>query len=74
VQPPVADVVLAAVKKIAGRGGGYVTLAQIQADAGVQARVMVSSRVVDIMAVLEGRGVRMTARHPQPTWLVEEEN
>jgi hypothetical protein len=67
----VADIVMEAVSRIAGEGNGYVTLARVQADAEVQRHVMSPSRVTDIMGELEGYGlVRMTARHPVPTWRV----
>jgi hypothetical protein len=69
----VADIVMRAVARIAGEGNGYVTLAQVQADPGVQKVVMSPSRVADIMGELAGYGlVRLTARHPVPTWKVEE--
>jgi hypothetical protein len=65
-----ADVVMGAVSRIAGEGGS-VTLAQVQADPDVQRVVMSSSRVTDIMGTLEDEHqVRMTARHPVPTWRV----
>lgn len=70
-QQRIADVVMTACRRIAGEGNGCVTLAQVQADPGVQAVVRSSSRVVDVMRTLEGeRRVRMTAGHPHPTWRV----
>jgi hypothetical protein len=74
VTQPVADVVMAACRKIAWRGGGYVTLPQVQADEDVGRVVRSAERVIDVMGTLAGeRKVRMTARHPVPTWLVTEE-
>jgi hypothetical protein len=70
----VADVVMSACRRIAGEGDGSVTLAQVQADEGVQVHIRSAERVIDVMGTLAGeRRVRMTARRPVPTWLVTEE-
>lgn len=66
-----ADIVMEAAARIAGEGNGSVTLAQVRADPCVQRVVMSPSRVADLMGTLEGEHrVRMTARHPEPTWHV----
>lgn len=73
-QAQVADVVMAACRRIAGQGGGYVTLPQVQADEAVGRIVRIPERVIDVMSVLAAeRKVRMTARHPVPVWAVLEE-
>lgn len=73
VQQQVADVVLTACRRIAGEGNGSVTLAQVQADPEVGARVRAASRITDLMATLEREGrVRMTARYPALRWRVIE--
>lgn len=67
-----ADIVLAAARRAAVNG--VVTLAQVQADPEVQARVNSPPRVADLMGQLADRGlVRMTCRHPEPRWRVTEE-
>lgn len=67
----VAEAVLAAARRIAGEHGGYATLPQIQADPGVQVHVRSAERVIDVMGGLEyEQRVRMTQRHPVPTWRV----
>ena len=72
--PQTADVVMAACRRIAGQCGGYVTLPQVQADENVGRVIRIPERVIDVMSVLAGeRKVRMTARHPVPTWAVTEE-
>lgn len=68
----VADIVLDAARRAAVNG--TVSLAQLQADPGVQRHVRSPSRVTDLMQDLANRGlVRMTCRHPEPRWRVTEE-
>ena len=65
----VADVVLAAARRAAV--DGIVSLAQVQADPGVQVHVNSRSRVADLMNQLADQGlVTMTCRHPEPRWRV----
>jgi hypothetical protein len=66
-----ADVLMEAVRRIAGEGQ-YVTLPQVQAEAGAHAAIRSPQRVMSLMEDLEGRQlVRLIARHPVPKWLVE---
>ena len=67
-----ADTVYEAARRAAV--DGIVSLAAVQADPQVQARVSLASRVMDIMGELEGQHrVRMTCRHPEPRWRITAE-